>query len=301
MSKYSKYRSQTVAVKEYSFLQELTLLVKLRLTSMVVFTSVIAFVIASGFSADLIDIVFLGVGGFMVAGAANVLNQVIEKDYDILMDRTKNRPVAAGRMSMSNAVLIAGFMSLIGLSFLGFFNPLTAFFGTLSLVSYAFIYTPLKRHSSISVAIGAIPGALPMLIGCVAFDGHVTMLAIMLFGIQFLWQFTHFWAIAVMSFDDYEKAGYKIVPTTDGHPATRIRWQALLASVALIPLSYGLYVYSGMHVVSLVALVMIALLFSYYAIQFVLNQKDKNALHLMFASLFYLPLFLTILMIDQLV
>ena len=280
-------------------MQEFAMLVKLRLTLMVVFTSVIAFVIASGFNAVLIDILILGLGGFMVAGAANVLNQVIEKDYDILMERTKNRPVAAGRMSMSNAVLIAGFMSLAGLSFLGLFNPLTAFFGTLSLVSYAFIYTPLKRHSSISVAVGAIPGALPMLIGCVAYEGHVTVLALLLFSVQVLWQFTHFWAIAVMSFEDYSNAGYKLVPTVNGLPAKRIRWQAVIAAVLLLPLSYYLYSYLPMHMVSFLSLIIIAVGFTYYAVQFLINKKEKNALHLMFASLFYLPLFLTILMIDQ--
>jgi protoheme IX farnesyltransferase len=288
-----------VAVAEYSVFQEFSLLVKLRLTSMVVFTSVIAFVLASGFTASVIDLVLLGLGGFLVAGAANVLNQVIEKDYDILMERTKNRPVAAGRMSMSNAVLIAGFMTLMGLTLLGLFNPLTAFFGTLSLVSYAFIYTPLKRQSSISVAIGAIPGALPMLIGCVAFDGYVSFLAVLLFSVQVLWQFTHFWAIAVLSFEDYAQAGYKIVPTVDGKPAKRIRWQAVIASLLLLPLSFYLFVFLQMHVVSLLGLIIIALGFIYYAVQFLKNKKDKNALHLMFASLLYLPLFLTILMIDQ--
>ncbi len=288
-----------VAVTEYSVVQEFSLLVKFRLTSMVVFTSVIAFVLASGFTASLVDLVLLGIGGFMVAGAANVLNQVIEKDYDILMERTKNRPVAAGRMSMSNAVLIAGFMTLIGLTILGLFNPLTAFFGTLSLVSYAFIYTPLKRQSSISVAVGAIPGALPMLIGCVAFDGYVSYLALTLFAVQVLWQFTHFWAIAVLSFDDYAQAGYKIVPTVDGKPAKRIRWQAVLASILILPLSYYLYGYLHMNVVSFLCLIIIALGFTYYAVQFLIDKKEKNALHLMFASLLYLPLFLTILMIDQ--
>jgi len=298
MNNKTRHTNQ-IAVAEYSVFQEFALLVKLRLTSMVVFTSVFAFVIASGFTASVVELVLLGIGGFMVAAAANVLNQVIEKDYDILMERTMNRPVAAGRMSMSNAVLIAGFMALAGLTLLGLFNPLTAFFGTLSLVSYAFIYTPLKRHSSISVAIGAIPGALPMLIGCVAFDGYVSLLALLLFAVQVVWQFTHFWAIAVLSFDDYTQAGYKIVPTIDGRPANRIRIQAVLASVLLLPLSYYLYGYLQLHMISFICLIIIALGFTYYAIQFLINKKDKNALHLMFASLFYLPLFLTILMIDQ--
>lgn len=282
-------------------MSDFNLLVKTRLTLMVVFTSVLAYVISSGFTVNMISILFLGLGGFLVAGASNALNEVLEKDYDKLMDRTKDRPIAAGRMSISNGVLIAGFMSLGGLTILGMFNPLTAFFGTLSLVIYAFIYTPLKRHSSISVMIGAIPGALPMLIGCVAFDGYVSALAVILFAIQFLWQFTHFWAIGVLSFDDYEKAGYQLIPSENGKPARRIRWQALGAAILLVPVCVLLYIDQSIHIISLSLLVFASIAFAFYAYRFVQNKADKNALHLMFASLIYLPFFLSVLLIDQII
>jgi len=296
----TKHITQSFA-KEYSWIQDFNLLVKTRLTLMVVFTSVLAYVISSGFTVGILPIVFLGLGGFLVAGASNALNEVLEKDYDKLMDRTRDRPLAAGRMTMSNGVLIAGFMSLAGLTILGMFNPLTAFFGTLSLVIYAFIYTPLKRHSSISVAIGAIPGALPMLIGCVAFDAYVSMLALILFAVQFLWQFTHFWAIGVLSFDDYQKAGYKFIPSENGKAAQRIRWQALAAALLLVPICVLLYIVQNLHIVSLSLLLIVSLGFAYYAFRFVQNKIEKNALHLMFASLIYLPLFLSIVLIDQII
>lgn len=266
---------------------------------MVVMTSVLAYVIASGFSVSFVQAFFLGLGGFLVAGASNVLNEVLEKDYDKLMDRTKNRPLAAGRMTVSNGVLLAGLMTILGLTILGMFNPLTAFFGTLSLVTYAFIYTPLKRYSSISVMVGAIPGALPMLIGCVAFDGYVSSLALVLFAIQFLWQFTHFWAIGVLSFDDYQRAGYQIIPQENGKPAKRIRWQALGAALLLVPLSYVVYSILNIHMVNLGLLILASLGFSYYAFRFVQDKVEKNALHLMLASLVYLPFVLSILLIDQ--
>lgn len=300
MDQNRKHIAQSVAI-EHSWLSDFNLLVKTRLTLMVVFTSVLAYVISSGFTVGIVPIIFLGIGGFLVAGASNVLNEVLEKDYDKLMDRTKNRPLAAGRMSISNGVLIAGFMSLGGLTILGMFNPLTAFFGTLSLVIYAFIYTPLKRHSSISVAIGAIPGALPMLIGCVAFDGYVSMLAVILFAVQFLWQFTHFWAIGVLSFVDYQNAGYRFIPSHNGKPAQRVRWQALGAALLLVPLCVLLYTEFQIHIISLVLLIAASLCFAYFALRFVENKLENNALQLMFASLVYLPFFLSILLIDQIV
>lgn len=294
----NRHIATTTDIK-YNWLTDFGLLVKTRLTLMVVLTSVLAYVIASGFTVNFVQVFFLGLGGFLVAGASNILNEVLEKDYDKLMRRTQNRPLATGRMTVSNGVLLAGLMTLAGLSILGMFNPLTAFFGTLSLVTYAFIYTPLKRHSSVSVLIGAIPGALPMLIGCVAFDGYVSSLALLLFAIQFLWQFTHFWAIGVLSFDDYQRAGYQIIPESDGKPAVRIRWQAFGAALSLVPLSYLAYTILDTNTISLALLIAASLGFSFYAWRFVQNKVEKNALHLMLASLVYLPFVLSVLMIDQ--
>ncbi|MBK6995856.1 MAG: protoheme IX farnesyltransferase [Lewinellaceae bacterium] len=162
------------------------------------------------------SMLLLAVGGFLVTGAANALNQVLERDYDRLMPRTANRPVVTGRMSVSTAVLLAGLMALFGISMLSWFNPLTGFLGTLSLISYAFIYTPMKRSTPLAVVVGAVPGALPLIIGCVAYEGFISPTAWMLFGLQFLWQFPHFWAVAWLADEDYKKAGFYLLPSGNG-------------------------------------------------------------------------------------
>lgn len=288
------------SVGNYSFLTELNLLVKGRLTSMVVFTSVIAYLLSSQFTASLASVVLLAIGGFFIAGASNIFNEILEKDYDKLMKRTMNRPIAAGRLSVSSAVMIAGFMALIGMTILGTFNMQTAFFGTLSFVTYAFIYTPLKRVTPIAVTIGAIPGALPLLIGSVAFDGYVSELALWLFALQFLWQFTHFWAIGVLSYDEYQKAGYEFIPGDGKKPYRRIRYQALLAAVLLVPLTTLMHHTMDLHMISAILMYIAASGFIYYAIEFVKDRKENNALSLMFSSLIYLPVVLSILLIDQL-
>lgn len=267
---------------------------------MVVFTSVIAYLLSSQFTASLASVVLLAIGGFFIAGASNIFNEILEKDYDKLMKRTMNRPIAAGRLSVSSAVMIAGFMALIGMTILGTFNMQTAFFGTLSFVTYAFIYTPLKRVTPIAVTIGAIPGALPLLIGSVAFDGYVSELALWLFALQFLWQFTHFWAIGVLSYDEYQKAGYEFIPGDGKKPYRRIRYQALLAAVLLVPLTTLMHHTMDLHMISAILMYIAASGFIYYAIEFVKDRKENNALSLMFSSLIYLPVVLSILLIDQL-
>ena len=161
-------------------IQDLLQLVKFRLSATVVLSSLLAYLIAASGEVSLTAMLILAAGGFLTTGAANTLNQVLEKDFDRLMKRTANRPLAAGRMTISEAVLAAGFMSLFGISLLAVFNPWTAFFGTFALVSYAFVYTPMKRVSPGAVAIGAIPGALPTLIGCVAAQGELTWLGLTL-------------------------------------------------------------------------------------------------------------------------
>lgn len=275
-------------------------LVKGRLTFMVVFTSVIAFVLASGFTVGIASIIMLALGGFFVAGSSNILNEVLEKDYDKLMTRTMNRPVAAGRMTSSHAVLIAGLFALLGLTILSFFNPLTGLMGAISLVLYAFVYTPLKRYSSVAVTIGAIPGALPMLIGCVAFDGYISMLALILFGIQFLWQYPHFWAIGFLSFDEYKKADYKFIPGIEqGTPSKTMSRQAIIASLLLLGLC--IYAVSALQlgIIATSVLIVINALYVLASINYNMKFNRASALRLMFASLLYLPLILCVLCLDK--
>ena len=187
-------------------------LVKFKLTSVVVITSALSYLVVSQFyTFDWFILGMLTLGGFLVASAANAMNEVLEKDFDILMERTKNRPVATGRMKVSDAVMISGLLCLAGIVCLALINPITSFLGMISFVSYAFIYTPLKRYSTLAVPVGAVPGALPVLIGATACSGEITILGLVLFAIQFLWQFPHFWAIGYLGFEDYKKAGYKLV------------------------------------------------------------------------------------------
>lgn len=290
-------------IKEGLILQKVSdykLLVKLRLSLTVVFSSVIAYLIAlpSG-PINWQGAALLALGGFLVTGAANALNQVLEKDYDRLMKRTANRPLAAGRMSVSEAVLAAGFMSLFGIVLLALFNPWASFFGTLALVLYAFVYTPFKRIGPVAVLIGAIPGALPVLIGVVAVDAQLSALGLILFGIQFFWQFPHFWAIGWLGHEDYSKAGYKLFPSVNGEPDSAAGLQSFVYALLLMPLCFGLYVIGmGTLVAALVALAFTAG-YAVFSWNFYRQASRKSALLLMFYSFGYLPLVLLTFFIDK--
>lgn len=280
-------------------LQDYKLLVKLRLSLTVVFSSVIAFLIAANGPVSWLAVAVLATGGFLVTGAANSLNQVLEKDYDRLMKRTADRPLAAGRMKISEAVLAAGLMSLFGISLLALFNPWTAFLGTLSLVAYAFLYTPVKRISPIAVVIGAVPGALPTMIGCVAAQGELSLLALSLFAIQFFWQFPHFWSIGYLGFADYQKAGYKLMPAKNGEPDPNIGFQAFLYTLFLLPVS-GLPFFLGVSgVISLVVAMVLGVAYTWFAWRFFRRYDRKSALGLMFFSFGYIPLTLIAFWLDK--
>lgn len=276
-------------------------LVKVRLTSMVVFSSVAAYLIVSAFAVPIELVVLLAVGGFFVAGASNALNQVLEKDYDILMSRTKTRPIATGRMSMSTGVLIAGLMSLVGISILALFNPLTAFLGMLSLILYSFVYTPMKRQSSVAIMLGAIPGAMPMLIGCVAFEGYISSLGLVLFAFLFFWQIPHFWAIGFLGLEDYSRAGYKFIPQTDGKVADRIKLQSVLITLLMTVGTFALYLICDISFVASIIIVLSGIGFTYTAWNFKINTNRSSALKLMFGSIIYLPVVLVIMMIDKII
>jgi len=259
---------------------------------MVVFTSIVGYIIAAGGAVNWTSIILLAVAGILVTGAANALNQVLEKDYDILMERTKERPVAAGRMKMSEAVVFAGLSSMIGISILALFNPLTALLGTLSLISYAFVYTPLKRYSTISVAIGAIPGALPVLIGFTAFSGQITLLAAGLFSIQFLWQFPHFWAIGYLAFEDYYKAGYKLLPESNGKVDRNLGLYAGVYALLAIPMCILLYTSGESTLMASIIAIISSIAYTGFSLNMYFKNNRKSALLLMFSSFFYLPIVL---------
>lgn len=275
------------------------LLFKMKLTTIVVLTSALAYAIAAGAAFSWVGLLVLVAGGYFVTAAANTLNQVLERDYDKLMERTNDRPLATGRMSVSTAVLTAGMLSLMGVTLLSLFNPLTGLLGMISLILYAFVYTPLKRHSSVAVIIGAIPGAMPTLIGCVAFDGYISTLALVLFTIQFLWQFPHFWAIAQLSLDDYNKAGFGFIPNDAKQIDYSVKLQAFLSSILLIVLCvwshYGLSLHSSITVI----LVVTSAIYAVSTYRFMKDSSRSNSLQLMFSSFAYMPLVLIVFLINN--
>lgn len=275
------------------------MLVKVRLSLTVVFSSLMAYLIALPRELEWGPLLVLALGGFLVTGAANALNQVLEKDYDRLMRRTADRPLAADRMTVSEAVMAAGLMSLFGISLLALFNPWAAFFGMVALLSYAFLYTPMKRISPIAVLIGAIPGALPVLIGCVAAQGTISLLALVLFAIQFFWQFPHFWAIGWLGYEDYQRAGYRLLPSVDGQRDRSTGLQSFFYATFLLPVVIMPYLLGIAGVLSAVVVVVLTVLYAALGWNFYRKSDRKAALLLMFYSFVYLPISLVVLFVDK--
>jgi len=277
-------------------------LVKFKLNLTVVFSALFGYLMAMGGSFEWLSLLMLSAGGFFVTSSANAINQIIEKDYDKLMKRTANRPLSAGRMELPEAVLIAGTSGVLGLLILWhFFNPLAALLGAISLIAYAFIYTPLKRISPIAVLVGAIPGALPVLIGWIAATGAEgwNTYAFLLFGIQFLWQFPHFWAIGWMGYDDYKKAGFKLLPlqyeARNKQTATHIIiYTIAVVLVSLLPVFIGMCGYY-----TAAAVILLGGYFIYTTLKLWQNCDHASALKVMFASILFLPLTQIVMVLDK--
>jgi protoheme IX farnesyltransferase len=264
-------------------------LIKLRLTFLVVFSASISFLIGSKVNGhiDWKNWIVLIIGGFLVTAAANCFNEIIEKDLDKLMKRTADRPIPAGRMTTGQGLVLGLGMGMAGTYLLGSLNITTGLLSVFSILLYAFAYTPLKRKSPIAVFVGAIPGALPPLIGYVAAHERIDAIALILFGIQFVWQFPHFWAIAWVLDDDYKLAGFRLLPSGKRNltsAVVTIIFTLILVPVSLLPTYYG---YGGYYVgaVSLV----FSLIFLYLAFILLRTLKIDAAKKLMYGSFFYLP------------
>jgi heme o synthase len=272
-------------------IKDIGVLMKFKLSLTVVFSAIMAFMIAIDSKIVFTDLTILFLGGMLTSGGASALNQVLEHNFDTKMKRTENRPIAAGRMSVSEGVLIAGLMSLVGVSLLALFNPLTAFLGMISLISYAFIYTPLKRVSNIAVMVGAFPGAMPMVIGCTAAEGgQLTILGFTLFALQFVWQFPHFWAIGWLGDEDYKNAGFKLLPNRDGIKDQSIGLQSMIMSIVLIPISWIPFYIGVTGILSAIILSVLALILVYFSYRLYKYCDRKMALQQMLYSILYLPL-----------
>jgi len=278
----------------------------------VVFSASISFLIGSKIQVDRAVIpgiewtnwfILIG-GGFLVTAAANCFNEVIEVDLDKLMTRTKDRPMPAGRMTTGQGLVSGLIMAMAGTWLLGKLNLETGLLSVFSILLYAFAYTPLKRKSPIAVFVGAIPGAFPALIGYLAAIGHSPVgyvprdyqIAIVLFAIQFVWQFPHFWSIAWVLDDDYKKAGFRLLPTRKRDQTTAVI--AFISTLILIPVSL-LPTFLGFGGYYIAAVSIIAgLLFSYYAYQLMVKLDLPSARKMMFCSFFYIPLVQLVLLFD---
>lgn len=266
-----------------------TKLIKLRLTLLVVFSASISYLIGCKVNGVIMwgNWSLLILGGFLVTSAANCFNEIIEKDLDKLMKRTKDRPIPAGNMTTGQALVMGLGMGISGTYVLGTLNILTGLLSVFSILLYAFAYTPLKRKSPIAVFVGAIPGALPPLIGYVAAYGKIDIIALILFGIQFVWQFPHFWAIAWVLDDDYKLAGFRLLPTGERDKASAVITFILtliLLPVSLLPTIYGF----GGYFVGGVSL-LCSLVFLYQAFNLMRTLQIEAARKLMFGSFLYLP------------
>lgn len=271
-------------------LTDYAMLAKLRLNLLVVFSAVIGYLFAVPVYISLANVLLLALGGLLVTGASNAINQIIEKDSDKLMARTQNRPLPAERMHTLEAVLAAGVMGISGILLLAyFFNPVTGVLSAVSLLIYGFVYTPLKRISSIAVFVGAIPGALPPMIGYVAATGQIDFVAVVLFSIQFLWQFPHFWSIAWVQYDDYKKAGIMLLPSASGKTRAsaiqNVTYCLMLLLVSMMP-----YFFEMIGTVANVFIAASGVIFLWMAWQLYRNCDDKAARVLMFGSFLYLPI-----------
>lgn len=295
-------------------------LIKFTLSFTVVFTCVISYLLAPGITYNLKMVLLLFVAGMLVTGSANAINQAVEKDTDAMMKRTSGRPVADKRMSQQEAFIFAFIAGLIGVLMMGYcfptnsgeFNWNAAGLSAASLVLYAYIYTPLKKVNSIAVLVGAFPGALPCLIGWVAGTGLINPFASVvvdgteysngggwiLFGIQFLWQFPHFWAIAWVAHADYSKAGFKLLPADKG-PTRFTAVQSVMYSVLMIPVGLLPYYFGMAGFVSLIIVAVANLFLVIQCIRLVIEMDVKAARRVMFSSYIYLPVVFLALLVDK--
>jgi protoheme IX farnesyltransferase len=275
-------------------------LVKPSLSIMVVFSSVVSYLLAPKVVAyNWLMIVLLFAGGMLVTGSANAINQVVEKETDAMMKRTATRPIAAERMSITEGWAFALICGIIGVFVLGyFFNWLSAGLAAFSLFLYAFVYTPLKKVNAVAVLVGAVPGALPCLIGWAAGADELSIGGWALFGIQFLWQFPHFWAIAWVAHKDYSSAGFKLLPSELG-PTKYTALQTVIYSLLLIPAGIIPYYLEISGIVSLVIVTIANLFLVIQCFRLYKEMEVKAARRVMFSSYIHLPVVLLALLMDK--
>lgn len=265
-------------------------LFKFRLASLVVFSGGMGYLLGLKTEINYIDLVIFAVAGLLVTGSSNAINQIIEKDLDKLMSRTMNRPLPTGVLSVSEAVVFAILTGTAGVFMLAyFFNITSALLSLASLILYAFAYTPLKTKNPIAVLVGAVPGALPPMIGWVAVTNQFGLEPGILFAIQFIWQFPHFWAIAWVLDDDYKKAGIKLLPSAGGRDINTA-FKIMIYTLLLIPLGFMPMMLGMTGIESALIALVCGILFLAQTFYLMKDCSRKAALQIMFGSFFYLPI-----------
>jgi heme o synthase len=318
MNKTATIMPQSTSYTLASKVKDYFILIKFTLSFLVVFSCVICYLLAPNVQYNLLSVILLFVAGMCVTGAANAINQTVEKDTDALMKRTANRPIAAGRMSVNEGWSFAIIVGGIGVILMWYwFNAASALLALFSLFLYAFIYTPLKKVNSISVIVGAFPGALPCLIGWVAGTGFISPFAsfqgqltngevghfmnyggYILFAIQFIWQFPHFWAIAWLAHKDYEKAGFRLLPSQAG-PTKFSAVQTVIYSMLMVPVGMLPYYFNISGLLSFYILLFCNLWMVYVSIMLVIKMNAAAARRVMFSSYFYLMIVFLALLFDK--
>lgn len=265
---------------------------KLRLSGLVVFSAIIGFCFVTKGSIDWAKAAWLTLAGFLVTGSANGFNQIIERAYDKIMERTMMRPLPQERMSVQEAIVLASVLGMIGLIILWvFLNPLSSLLSALSIALYVLAYTPLKRKTAFAVMVGAFPGAFPPLLGAIAATenfGSVPYAGLVLFAIQFMWQFPHFWAIAWVMDDDYKKAGFRLLPSGERNKASAFQivvYTLFLLLMSMVPVFFGM----TDTIVAPIVIFICGLLFFYQAVKLYKDCSVKTAREVMFGSFAYLP------------
>ncbi len=291
-----------IAESSISWIDDFKAITKMRLSISVVFSSIAGYLLAAP-SIHYPDLVLLALGGYALVGASNVFNQISEKELDAKMVRTQNRPLPAGRMTKKAAFVIASSLTIVGVYLLYLLNWRTAFFGSISILLYVAAYTPLKTKSPLAVFVGAFPGAIPFMLGWVAYTNYFGVEPGVLFMLQFFWQFPHFWAIGWMLDSDYKKAGFKMLPTGEKDQGTAFQivvytlWMVL---ISLLPFTHftGALQLSKMGAIGVGALGMGML---FFATDLMVKKSDDAARKLMFASVIYISLIQVIYVIDKFV
>ncbi|NRA11515.1 MAG: protoheme IX farnesyltransferase [Crocinitomicaceae bacterium] len=269
---------------------------KFRLSALVVISALTGYLFVGG--NDGLEITLLLVGGMLVTAASNGSNQIWEKDLDKLMKRTERRPIPMGKMSVTEGVIVVLVCLISGTYMLYMINLYSALLGLSAFVMYVFIYTPMKRVSPWAVFIGAFPGAIPPMLGAVAATNGVGLVPGVLFFVQFVWQFPHFWAIAWVSFDDYKAGGFSLLPSKEGK-SKNSAFQIVAYALALIPFSVLPWVMGWSGIVSLIFVLLLGIVFFLYSYRLLLTCDDKDARKLMFASFIYLPLVQFLYVLDR--